>query len=108
MSHSHDHHDHSNCNHDHGHHGSKDKVVNEELALRQQQADKLAKSIVKLIELSNEHKKVVMSKQVAGTVNKADVEFMMKEMKLSKAEAERILKINNSDLKASVDYVFTH
>lgn len=46
---SHDHHDHSNCNHDHGSHshphGDAKKVnaVNDELSLRQQAADKLAK-----------------------------------------------------------------
>lgn len=44
---SHDHHDHSNCNHDHGSHSHADakkvNAVNDELSLRQQTADKLAK-----------------------------------------------------------------
>lgn len=39
----HDHHDHSNCNHDHGE--PKKNVVNDEIALRKQAADKLAKVI---------------------------------------------------------------
>jgi hypothetical protein len=43
----HDHHDHSNCNHDHGHdHGSDAKkmtAASEEIAQRQQAADKLTK-----------------------------------------------------------------
>lgn len=84
----------------------KDTAVNEEMALKQQQADKLAKSVVKLVELSNEHKKSVQNKHIAGTVNKADVEFLMKEMKLNKLEAERILKMNNQNINAAVDYLF--
>lgn len=43
--HSHDHHDHSNCNHDHGAHDAHNKAsaATDEIALRQQAADKLAK-----------------------------------------------------------------
>jgi hypothetical protein len=44
--HSHDHHDHSNCNHDHGSHGGdahKASAATDEIALRQQAADKLTK-----------------------------------------------------------------
>lgn len=36
------HHDHSNCNHDHGE-PKKNSAVSEEMKLRQQAADKLAK-----------------------------------------------------------------
>lgn len=48
--HSHDHHDHSNCNHDHGAHShappNKAAVASDEIAQRQQAADKLKKVVL--------------------------------------------------------------
>ncbi|CAO0791349.1 unnamed protein product [Mucor circinelloides] len=111
---SHDHHDHSNCNHDHGSHshshGDAKKVnaVNDELSLRQQAADKLAKSLVELQELANQHKKATQVKTSSEPVNKADVDLLMKEMQITKAEAESTLRSNKNDVVAALTYLTSH
>ncbi|KAI9282268.1 hypothetical protein BY458DRAFT_497669 [Sporodiniella umbellata] len=98
-----DHHDHSNCNHDHHHghqHDNNKKVseaVNGELTARQKAADKLNKAIGSLQELASEHKKN-LPKAPVGAVNKADVELLMKEFQLSKADAETALRQNQGDV----------
>ncbi|GAN05716.1 hypothetical protein MAM1_0099c05190 [Mucor ambiguus] len=111
---SHDHHDHSNCNHDHGSHshshGDAKKVnaVNDELSLRQQAADKLAKSLVELQELANQHKKATQVKASAEPVDKSDVDLLMKEMQITKAEAELTLRRNKNDVVAALTYLTSH
>ncbi|KAG2212877.1 hypothetical protein INT46_009669 [Mucor plumbeus] len=105
----HEHHDHSNCNHDHGAHSHADakkvNAVNDELSLRQQTADKLAKSLVELQELANEYKKATQVKASSEPVNKADVDLLMKEMQITKAEAESTLRSNKSDVVAALTYL---
>ncbi|KAG2195892.1 hypothetical protein INT47_002935 [Mucor saturninus] len=92
----HDHHDHSNCSHDHGE--PKKNIASDEMALRKQAADKLAK----LQEIANEHKKLVGSKSSNEPVNKADVDLLIKEMGLTKAEAESALRANKCDIIATL------
>ncbi|KAI7884471.1 uncharacterized protein EV154DRAFT_27430 [Mucor mucedo] len=95
----HDHHDHSNCSHDHGE--PKKNVASDEMALRKQAADKLAKSLIQLQEIANEHKKLV-GKSSNEPVNKADVDLLIKEMGLTKAEAESALRANKCDIIATL------
>ncbi|KAI8377213.1 hypothetical protein EDC96DRAFT_571475 [Choanephora cucurbitarum] len=103
----HDHHDHSNCNHDHG--SPKDlKKANDEINLRQQAAEKLAKSLVELQTMANEHKKHVQLKVPAHAVDKSDVELLIKEMQLNKAEAEIALKKHQGDLVATLTDLVAH
>ncbi|KAI8967582.1 hypothetical protein BDF20DRAFT_900182 [Mycotypha africana] len=97
----HDHHDHSNCNHDH----SVDKLsaATSQLTSQQRAVDKLAKALVEMQELANLHKKSIQDKPTSNEpVNKADVELLMKEFCLTKAEAEKALRANKSDLVATI------
>ncbi|CEG67386.1 hypothetical protein CU097_013737 [Rhizopus azygosporus] len=97
----HHHHDHSNCNHDHDNTKKVTDAVNDELALRQKTAEKLTKALVEMQELANEHKKT-LPKPLTGAVNKADVELLVKEMQLTKAEAEAALRANGGDAVAAI------
>ncbi|GAA5800898.1 hypothetical protein EDC94DRAFT_616425 [Helicostylum pulchrum] len=101
MAAAHDHHDHSNCSHDHGE-PKKTNVVSDEMTLRKQAAEKLTKSLVELQEIANEHRKLVQSKTSAEPVNKADVDLLMKEMLLTKPEAEAALRANKCDIIATL------
>ncbi|KAG0746456.1 hypothetical protein G6F57_004482 [Rhizopus arrhizus] len=93
------HHDHSNCNHDHHDNSAKkaSEVVNGELTARQKAAEKLNKALLGLHELANEHKKS-LPKPATGAVNKADVDLLIKELQLSKADAESALRTNGGDV----------
>ncbi|GAA5816219.1 hypothetical protein MFLAVUS_009745 [Mucor flavus] len=101
MAAAHDHHDHSNCSHDHGE-PKKTNVVSDEMTLRKQAAEKLTKSLVELQEIANEHRKLVQSKTSAEPVNKADVDLLMKEILLTKPEAEAALRANKCDIIATL------
>ncbi|KAI8059956.1 uncharacterized protein B0P05DRAFT_558210 [Gilbertella persicaria] len=103
----HDHHDHSNCNHDHGSHGSPKglKKANDEINLRQQAAEKLAKSLVELQTMSNEFKKQYQLKTSNEPISKADVDMLMNEMQLAKTEAEQVLRNNKGDVVSALTYL---
>ncbi|CAO3703784.1 unnamed protein product [Rhizopus stolonifer] len=93
------HHDHSNCSHDH-HNDNAKKVsdaVNGELTARQKATEKLNRALLGLQELANEHKKT-LPKPATGAVEKVDVELLIKELQLSKADAETALRNNGGDV----------
>ncbi|KAI7903214.1 uncharacterized protein BX663DRAFT_507866 [Cokeromyces recurvatus] len=104
----HDHHDHSNCTHDHGSHGDPNalKAV-DEINSRQQAADRLAKFLIELQELAKEYKKSTQVKTIPA-VAKTDVEFLMNQFLIPKMQAESVLRDNNNDILASMNFLVSN
>ncbi|KAI8881735.1 hypothetical protein K501DRAFT_334488 [Backusella circina FSU 941] len=105
--HSHDHHDHSNCNHDHGHGHSNGAVAKEQLDkvnAKQQETDKLAKTLIELNTLANDFKKKMsITKPSPAVIAKADIDLLVTEMGLTKGEAESALKNHEGDVIATLN-----
>ncbi|KAI8644058.1 hypothetical protein BD408DRAFT_414001 [Parasitella parasitica] len=95
----HDHHDHSNCNHSHGSHSHSHSHGG---AKKMNDSEKLTKALVEIQELANEHKKAIHKTPSSEPVSKADVDLLIKEMQITKAEAESALRSNKNDVVAAL------
>ncbi|KAI8381598.1 uncharacterized protein BYT42DRAFT_567131 [Radiomyces spectabilis] len=72
--------------------------LNEELANRQVDADKLAKTMSFLNEEAKKHKHETLNKTMATSVDKEAVSVVMNQLEVSKTEAEKALREHNNDI----------
>ncbi|KAL0089660.1 hypothetical protein F4703DRAFT_1476280 [Phycomyces blakesleeanus] len=77
--------------------------VNEELTSKQVDSNKVAKSLAFIQEAAKAHKQKTLAKHVSSPVNKQDVEFLVAEMQVSKAEAEKALRDKQGDVVGALN-----